>query len=442
MKRKVIKNVSIVNEGSVIQGDLYIEGARISKIGGIIDVAQAQEIDGTGLHLLPGVIDDQVHFRQPGLTHKATIYTESKAAVAGGVTSFMEMPNTQPPTLDHTLLEQKYAIAQVSSLANFSFFLGASESNIEEIKSLDPTTICGVKIFLGSSTGNLLVEDEAALNNIFQYAPTIISTHCEDELTIRTNTERYKSLYGDTASANIHPMVRSRDACIISTKKAIRLAERHQARLNILHISTAEEVQIIAEAKMRNPNLTAEVCVHHLHFSSRDYDQLGNFIKCNPAIKEDSDRKALWRGLMNDHLDLIATDHAPHTEIEKKLIYWQAPSGLPLIQESLVLMLEKVHQGMIDLTKLVEKMCHQPARIFKIAERGFIREGYYADLVMVDLASKPSLLSPQIFAKCGWSPLAGMLYKSKIESTMVNGHLVYNGSIFDESVSGMRMKFS
>lgn len=440
----IIKNASIVNEGAISNGDLLIKGGRIEKIAPSVDTKFAvTEIDASGKHLLPGCIDDQVHFREPGLTHKATIYTEAKAAVAGGVTSFMEMPNTQPPTFTQQLLEDKYAIASKTALANYSFFMGTSNDNIEEVLRTNEKKedVCGVKIFMGSSTGNLLVDNPLILDKIFGGTELLIATHCEDENIIRENLARIKAEKAVLEPSD-HPIIRNEENCFESSFKAIQFAKKHGSRLHILHISTEKELQLFTNMiPLEDKRITAEVCVHHLHFTSDDYAALGNKIKCNPAIKAPHNRTALWQALLDDRLDVIATDHAPHTWEEKNEPYEKAHAGLPLVQHSLSLMLYYVKEGKISLEKVVEKMSHAVAKCFQIKERGYIREGYYADLVLIDMNKTATVIKENILYKCGWSPLEGFTFPATITNTFVNGHMVYGNNVFDESNMGMRMKF-
>ncbi len=441
----VIKNATLINEGvkfvaTVMIGNGIIE--KIDKTNTALTPQGYQEIDATGLYLLPGVIDDQVHFRDPGLTYKADIYTESKAAVAGGVTSFMDMPNTIPNTITQEILEDKYQMAAGKSLANFSFYMGANNNNLEEVKKTDPTKVCGIKVFMGSSTGNLLVDDETALENIFRYAPTLVATHCEDDATIAANTKIYKEKYGDDAPAWIHPLIRNARACYLSSSKAVELAKKHNTRLHILHLSTANEMALFDNnIPLEEKRITAEVCIHHLWFNDKDYDDKGNFIKWNPAVKSESDRVALFEAVLDNTIDIVATDHAPHTSEEKQRPFFKAPSGGPMIQHSLQAMLEFSHQHKISVEKVVEKMCHHPATLFRVKKRGFIREGYYADLVLVDKDATETVSKANILYKCGWSPMEGVTFHSKIVSTFVNGHRVYNQGVFDESVKGKRLLF-
>jgi len=440
----LIKNTAIVNEGSITEGDVLIKNGRIEKIASAIQTDFAvTEIDATGKHLLPGVIDDQVHFREPGLTHKATIYTEAKAAVAGGVTGFMEMPNTQPPTFTQELLEEKYAIASRTSLANYSFFMGTSNDNIEEVLKTNnkKNDVCGVKVFMGSSTGNLLVDNALVLDKIFGGAELLIATHCEDEQIIKANLARLKA-EKEILEPSDHPIIRDEENCFSSSFKAIQFAKKHGSRLHILHISTAKELQLFTNMiPLEEKRITTEVCVHHLHFTSDDYAKLGNKIKCNPAIKAPFNRTALWEALLDDRLDIIATDHAPHTWEEKNEPYEKAHAGLPLVQHSLLLMLHYVKEGKISLEKVVEKMSHAVARCFQIKERGYIREGYYADLILVDMNKTYTVSKENILYKCSWSPLEGFTFPATVTNTFVNGHMVYGNNVFDESHMGMRMKF-
>ena len=444
MRNYLINNISIVNEGKVSTADLLVKNGRIEKIGTNIRTDFAvTEINGEGKHLLPGAIDDQVHFREPGLTHKATIYTEARAAVAGGVTSFMEMPNTVPPAFTQDLLEQKYAIGSQSSLANYSFYMGTSNDNAEEALRTNEKKkdICGIKIFMGSSTGNLLVDNYLTLDRLFRESEVLIATHCEDEKIIRQNLEIIRKENRELTAAD-HPRIRNAEACFESSLTAIQFAQKYNSRLHIFHLSTEKEMQLLGNMlPLEEKRITAEVCVHHLHFTSEDYATLGNRIKCNPAIKAPNNREALWKALLEDRLDLIATDHAPHTSEEKNGPYEQAHAGLPLVQHSLLLMLYYVKEGRISLEKVVEKMSHAVATCFRIAERGYIREGYFADLVIVDM-NKPSRVSPEnILYKCGWSPLEGFEFPATVTHTFVNGHLVYGNGAFDESQWGQRLRF-
>ncbi len=444
MAQYIIKNTQIVNEGKIISGDVLIGDQRILKIGGIIENNyNAREINGENRFLLPGVIDDQVHFREPGLTHKANIHTESIAAVAGGTTSFMEMPNTKPAALTQELLEEKYAIAANSSPANYSFFMGTSNDNADEVlKTNDKKEdVCGVKIFMGSSTGNMLVDNHLTLDNIFRNSEVLIATHCEDERIIKTNLERIKA-EKEFLEASDHPLIRDVEGCFESSLMAVQLAKRNNTRLHILHISTAKELQLFTNMiPLEEKRITAEVCVHHLHFTADDYATLGNKIKCNPAIKSKENKEALWEALLDDRLDVIATDHAPHTKEEKFGTYDQSHAGLPLVQHSLQLMLQYHLQGKISLEKIVQKMSHNVATCFQIRNRGFIREGYFADLVLVDLHNPTVISEENILYKCGWSPLEGMQMDACIDKTFVNGYPVYGNGMLDASYRGMRLQF-
>ena len=444
MSSYLIKNTTIVNEGKSVSGDVLIKNGRIEKIGDNIDTKNAiQEINGENQYLLPGVIDDQVHFREPGLTHKATIYTESKAAVAGGVTSFMEMPNTNPPVFTQSLLEDKYAIGAETSLANYSFFMGTSQDNLEEILRTNEkkNEVCGVKIFMGSSTGNLLVDNPIQLERIFEGSELLIATHCEEESVIKRNKAALDAIKAQLDPSD-HPIIRNEEACFESSFKAIQLAKKFDARLHILHISTAKELQLFSNMlPLSEKRITAEVCIHHLHFTADDYAIQGNLIKCNPAIKAPLNRTALWEGLLNDQLDIIATDHAPHTWEEKQGAYANAHAGLPLVQHSLMLMLKYVKEGKLSMEKMVEKMSHAVATCFQIKERGFIREGYHADLVLVK-ESPYTVSKDTILYKCGWSPLEGITFPYQVNSTFINGRLVYHLGQFDETQKGQRLQFT
>jgi dihydroorotase len=440
--KKLLKNAQIVNEGSIIKADLLIEGQRISKIAPFISDAAAQVIDLEGKFLLPGIVDDQVHFREPGLTHKGRIYTEARAAVAGGITSFMEMPNTVPQALSQELLEDKYLIGAKDSLANYSFFMGASNENLEEVLKTDPKRVAGVKIFMGSSTGNMLVDDKEVLNSIFSKCKMLIAVHCEDEQTIRTNSAMMKAEYGEDLPIRFHPVIRNDEACYKSSSMAIELAKKHDTRLHILHISTAKETALFRnDIPLKEKKITAEACIHHLWFDERSYDEKGTLIKWNPAVKSLKDKEAIWSALLDDRIDIIATDHAPHTLEEKQNTYFNAPSGGPLVQHALVAMLEFYHQGKVSLEWIVTKMCHAPADCFQLKDRGFIREGFFADLVVVD-PNKPWTVTKQnILYQCAWSPFEGTVFKSSVSKTFVNGNLVYNQGVFDETTRGMRLEF-
>jgi dihydroorotase len=465
MQNYLIKNISIVNEGLIQQADLLIKNGRIEKILPQITSTSAdvKEMNGEGKFLFPGVIDDQVHFREPGLTHKATIYTESKAGLAGGVTSFMEMPNTVPPAFTQELLEDKYRIASQTSLANYSFYMGTSNDNGDEVLKTNKkkNDVCGVKIFMGSSTGNLLVDNPSALTKVFSESELLIATHCEDERTIRQNLEKLKAEKKELTAGD-HPLVRNEEACYESSLRAIQIAQKHNTRLHILHISTEKELELFSNMMpLKEKRITAEVCVHHLHFTSDDYSRLGNQIKCNPAIKSPNNKTALWKALLDGRLDVIATDHAPHTLEEKGFIrnekgslslsplerdgvrslYEKAHAGLPLVQHPLLLMLYYRKQGRISLEKIAEKMSHAVADCFQISERGYIREGYFADLAIVDLAKSTTITKENILYKCGWSPLENMEIPASITHTFVNGNLVFENGVFNESQKGMRLRF-
>ncbi|MBS1614724.1 MAG: dihydroorotase [Bacteroidetes bacterium] len=437
----LIKNATIVNEGHRYQGDVLIQNGRIEKIASQVSVpASVRELDAQGLHLLPGVIDDQVHFREPGLTNKACIETESKAAVAGGVTSFMEMPNTKPPALTQELLEQKYARAAQCSPANYSFFMGVSNENAEEVlrTNAKKKEVCGVKIFMGSSTGSMLVDNYVTLRKIFEGSELLIATHCESEPVITAN----KAKYPEADDVRFHPLIRNVEACFESSFSAVQLAKQTGARLHILHISTAKELQLFSNMlPLREKQITSEVCVHHLHFTAEDYAQFGTLIQCNPAIKAPEHREALWEALLDDRLDIIATDHAPHTWEEKQQPYPQAPSGVPLVQHSLLLMLQYVKAGKISIEKVVEKMSHAPAKCFRIQERGYIREGYAADLVLVDLEGATQVSKENLYYRCGWSPFEGHRFPARITHTIVNGHVVYENGAVQPAPSGQRLLF-
>ncbi|WP_424962624.1 dihydroorotase [Ekhidna sp.] len=439
----LIKEVSIVNEGEVKVADLLIKDDRIEKLGSSVTVdSNVTEIDGSNLHLFPGVIDDQVHFREPGLTHKGNIFTESRAAVAGGVTSFMEMPNVNPQTITQELLEAKYQIGAKNALANYSFYMGSTNENLDEVLKTDPSSVCGIKIFMGSSTGNMLVDDPDTLEKIFCNAPILIATHCEDEATIRANTEKYVAQYGDDIPFKYHPIIRSEEACYLSSSKAIELAKKCNTRLHILHISTGKETNLFTnEIPLRDKRITSEACIHHLWFTDQDYDEKGSFIKWNPAVKTAQDRDQIWKALLDDRIDVIATDHAPHTLEEKQNPYAKAPSGGPLIQHTLNAMIDFYHQGKISLERIAEKMSHAVAECFEIKERGYIREGYKADLVLVDLNKPWTVNRDNVRAKCGWSPFEGHTFKSTIEKTFVSGHLAYSNGKLDEGQMGQRLSF-
>ena len=439
----IIKNAQIINENKIEYKDILIKNGIIQKIDNDISDVNSTIIDASNQFVLPGIIDDQVHFREPGLTHKANIYTESRAAVAGGVTSFMEQPNTKPAALTQELLEEKYTIGANTSLANFSFFMGVSNDNYDEVMKTNPKNVGAIKIFMGSSTGNMLVDNTSVLEKIFANSAMTIVTHCEDEQTILDNTEHYKRLFGENIPMNYHPIIRNDEACYISSKLATDLAKKHNTRLHIFHISTAKELALFRnDIPLKDKRITAEVCVHHLYFDQSDYASLGSKIKCNPAIKYESDKNALLEALLDNRLDVIATDHAPHTLEEKNNPYLKAPSGLPLVQHSLQLMLDFYHQGKISLEKIVEKMCHAPAICFNVENRGFLREGYHADIAIVDINAPYTIRAENILYKCGWSPLEGKTLKGKVTHTFVNGHLVYQNGVFDESIKGQRLLFN
>lgn len=443
MPTLLILNARLVNEGRITETDVFVRDGFIDQIAPNLSGRSADTVlDAAGRYLFPGVIDDQVHFREPGLTHKATIRSEARAAVAGGVTSFMEMPNTVPNALTQALLAEKYQIAARSSLANYSFYMGVSNDNLDEVLRTDPATVCGVKVFMGSSTGNMLVDNPSTLERLFAECPMLIATHCEDEATVRANAARYRERFGDDAPTRIHPEVRSVEACIQSSALAVDLAKRHGTRLHVLHISTGDELMLFTNGvPLREKRITAEVCVHHLWFSADDYERLGNQIKCNPAIKADGHRQQLLAALLDDRLDVIATDHAPHTWDEKQQGYWQAPSGLPLVQHPLLMMLEFFHDGKISLEKIAGKMAHAVADCFQIDRRGYVREGYWADLTLVDLTDR-QLVSPEgVLYQCGWSPLAGYPFRSRVTHTVVSGHLAYAEGGFHEETAGQRLAF-
>lgn len=444
MNRVLIKNAKIVNEGKTFEGDLLIEGEIIKEIAESISAKSADTkiIDAEGNYLIPGAIDDQVHFREPGLTHKGDIASESRAAVAGGVTSFIEQPNTVPNAVTQEILEDKYVLASQKSYANYSFMMGASNDNLEEVLKTNPRNVAGIKIFLGSSTGNMLVDNEAVLERIFAATPMLIAVHCEDEQTIKDNLEKFKEEYGDDVPATAHNLIRSAEACYISSSKAVALAKKTGARLHVFHLSTAKEMELFTNAiPLEEKKITAEVCVHHLWFTDKDYETKGNLIKWNPAVKTEADRDALWEALLDGRIDVIATDHAPHTLEEKQQPYLKAPSGGPLVQHSVVAMFEKHFQGKISVEKIVEKMAHNPAKLFKIEKRGFIREGYFADLAIVNPSSPWTVNKSNILYKCGWSPFENFSFKSRIMHTFVNGQHVYASGKVKEIQAGQRLLF-
>lgn len=424
---KILKGGTIVNRGMSFTADILIDKGRIKRIAPTIENAEAQEVNVEGKWIIPGIIDDQVHFREPGLTHKANIGTESRAAVAGGVTTFMEMPNTKPAALTQDLLQDKYDIAHKTAFCNYSFFMGAGNDNIEEVLKTDRSQVCGVKIFMGSSTGNMLVDNRKTLENLFSKVDMLIATHCEDEATVRGNMKLFEEKYGDSLTASHHPLIRNVEGCYLSSSMAVEMAKKYNTRLHILHISTAKELDLFDNTMpLQNKRITAEVCVHHMHFSADDYERLGNGIKCNPAIKSPENRDALLPALLDNRLDIIATDHAPHTMEEKANPYMKAPSGLPLVQHSLNVMLEMVRDGKISIERVVEKMCHAPAECFQIVDRGFVEEGFYADLAIVDPEMEWTINKENILYKCGWSPLEGMNCKGRVVATYVNGEEVFN----------------
>jgi len=438
----LIRNARIVNRGRIAEGDVYIRDGFIEKIAGSITRGAEVELDAAGNFLMPGIIDDQVHFREPGLTHKADIRSEARAAVAGGVTSFMEMPNTKPPALTQALLEDKYQIAAQGSPANYSFYMGASNDNLDEVLRTDPRTVCGIKAFMGSSTGNMLVDDPNTLERLFANAPMLIATHCEDETTVRANEATYRERYGEAVPIKYHPLIRSAEACLKSSTLAVALAQKHNTRLHILHISTRDELPLFSNVlPLEQKRITAEVCVHHLYFNSLRYADLGAQIKCNPAIKDVFHQEALLPALLDNRLDVVATDHAPHTWEEKQNKYFAAPSGLPLVQHALNVMLGFYQQGRISLEKIVEKMCHAPAICFQIDKRGYAEEGYWADLVLLDPEAEWTVSKSNIYYKCGWSPFEGQRFKGQVKSTIVSGCLAWHEGRFDEHVRGERLLF-
>ncbi len=442
MSKYIIKNATLVNENEIFESDVLIEDEIITKIAPDISDADAKVIDAEGKYLLPGVIDDQVHFREPGLTHKGNIASESRAAIAGGITTFMEQPNTNPQTTTIEKHEEKFAMGAKSSFANYSFLFGGTNDNLEEIKRLDKNSCSGVKLFLGSSTGNMLVDDEVVLEKIFRSTEMVISAHCEDETTIKNNLEKYKNQYGDDIPVKYHPLIRSEEACYLSSSKAIALAKETGARLHVFHLSTGKEMDLFRnDIPLEQKKITAEVCIHHLWFSDTDYEKKGTLIKWNPAVKTASDRLKLWEALLDDRIDVIATDHAPHLSEEKDNVYTKAPSGGPLVQHALPAMLEKYKEGALSLEKLVEKMCHNPAKLFDIEKRGFLREGYYADVVLVDLNASWEATPSSNYYKCGWSPFDGDTFSSRITHTFVNGHLAFENGKFSEQRNAKRLTF-
>ncbi len=444
MRSILIVNARIVNENSIFEGDVLIKGQRIEKVAtNIPSIGVETIIDAKGKYLLPGVIDDQVHFREPGLTHKADIYSESRAAVAGGITTFMEMPNTVPNTVTQDLLSAKYEIGKIKSLANYSFYFGATNNNLEEVLKTDKKNVCGIKVFMGSSTGNMLVDDLNTLEGIFSKVDMLIATHCEDEATIRKNAEIYRQQYGEHVPFELHPVIRSREACYKSSSLAVRLAEKYGTKLHVLHISTADELSLFDSNKpLSEKKITSEACIHHLWFDQGDYSKKQSLIKWNPAVKQKSDKEAILDGVITDKIDVMATDHAPHTLDEKMDTYFKAPSGGPLVQHALVAALEMVKQGKITIEKVVEKMCHNPAILFDISDRGYIREGYFADLVLVQPDDPWTVDKSNILYKCGWSPFEGQQFNFAVTHTIVSGHLAYENGLFDEARKGMRLAFN
>jgi dihydroorotase len=444
MNRILIKNAKIVNEGTIFVGDVLIENEFIVEIAESISAksSDCKIIDAEGNYLIPGAIDDQVHFREPGLTHKGDIESESRAAVAGGVTSYIEQPNTVPNAVTQEILEEKYKIAAEKSFANYSFMMGATNDNLTEVLKTNPKNVAGIKIFLGSSTGNMLVDNEEVLEKIFSSTPMLIAVHCEDETTIKNNLEKYKAEYGEDIPVQAHHLIRSEEACYISSSKAVALAKKTGARLHIFHLSTAKEMELFTnKIPLEQKKITAEVCIHHLWFTNEDYDTKGNFIKWNPAVKTENDRKALWEALLDDRIDVIATDHAPHTLEEKQQSYLKAPSGGPLVQHAVVAMFESHLQGRISVEKIVQKMAHNPAILFKIEKRGFIKEGYFADLAIVNSGLPWTVKKDNIFAKCGWSPFEDFTFRSRITHTFVNGQLVFQNFKVKDIRCGKRLLF-
>ena len=440
----LIQNATIVNENKIFKGDILLENEIITKISSKIKPTKNVEIiNAEGKFLIPGFIDDQVHFREPGLTHKANIATESRAAIAGGITTFIEMPNTVPQATTQHLLEDKFKIAAADSYANYSFMFGGTNDNLEELLKTDPKKVAGIKLFLGSSTGNMLVDNEEILEKIFSSTKMIISVHCEDEGTIRKNTAIYKEKYGDDIPLKYHPLIRSEEACYLSSSKAIELAKKTGARLHIFHLSTEKETHLFRnDIPLEEKQITSEVCIHHLWFSDKDYEEKGTHIKWNPAVKTEKDRLGLWKALLDDRIDVLATDHAPHTLDEKNNNYLNAPSGGPLVQHAIIALLEKVKEGVIPIEKAVEKMSHNPAKLFQIEKRGFIKEGYFADIVLIDINKPQTVSKDNILYKCGWSPFEGTTFSSTITHTFVNGNLIYNNGVFNDEIKGKRITFN
>ncbi len=445
MKGILIKNARIVNEGSVKKLDVLIEGSFIKKIDTQINQfpPNTMIIDAKNRYLIPGVIDDQVHFREPGLTHKADIGTESRAAVAGGITSFIEMPNTVPNATTQELLEEKFKIAQKVSLANYSFMIGGTNDNLEELLKTNGRNVAGIKLFLGSSTGDMLVDNQESLENIFSSTDLLIALHCEDETTIKNNLDKQKNIYGDDIPMSLHPVIRSEEACYLSSSHAVELAKRTGARIHVFHLSTAKETHLFTnKIPLKEKRITSEVCVHHLTFDDRDYEDKGSLIKWNPAIKSARDKSGLWKALLDDRIDVIATDHAPHTREEKDQVYTKAPSGGPLVQHGLLVMMDAVREGKIGIEKMVEKMCHNPAILFRVEKRGFVREGHYADLVLIDPDLPHEVTTESLLYKCGWSPFEGRVFQSTVTHTFVNGNMVFKEGQFYEDVKGQRLLFN
>jgi dihydroorotase len=445
LKKTLIKNANIVNEGSIFNGDILIEGEFIKEINDSISAksSDVHVIDAEGKYVLPGAIDDQVHFREPGLTHKGNIETESRAAIAGGITSFIEMPNTNPQTTTIEKLEEKFEIASKTSFANYSFMFGGTNDNLEEILKVDSKNVAGLKLFLGSSTGNMLVDDPKVLEKIFKSTDMVISVHCEDEATIKKNFKEHIDEFGEDIPIKYHPIIRSEEACYLSSSKAIELAKKTGARLHVFHLSTGKETNLFSnKIPLKDKKITAEVCIHHLWFNDKDYEKKGTHIKWNPAVKTENDRLLLWKALLDDRIDVIATDHAPHTIDEKNNVYTSAPSGGPLVQHAIPAMLEMHHKGKISIEKIVEKMCHNPAILFQVEKRGYIKEGYYADLVLVDLNNPWTVNKDNILYKCGWSPFEGTSFKSRITHTFLNGSLVYKNAKFADKSAGKRLTFN
>jgi len=445
MNNTLIINANIVNEGKIFLGSVLIKGNIITAVAREIEniPLNVNIIDAKGKFLLPGIIDDQVHFREPGLTHKATIASESRAAVAGGITSFIEMPNTVPKATTQQLLQDKFDIASKTSYTNFSFMFGGTNDNLDELLKTDPKKVAAIKLFLGSSTGNMLVDNEETLEKIFSSTKMLIALHCEDEKTIRHNLKEAEAIYGDNIPIEMHDVIRSEEACYLSSSKAVALAKKTGARIHVFHLSTAKETDLFRnDIPLEEKHITAEVCIHHLWFDNSDYKEKGTLIKWNPAVKSKEDKEGLWEALLDDRIDVIASDHAPHTLDEKSKPYKQAPSGGPLVQHALLAMLQAVHRNKISLEKVIEKMCHNPAKLFQIEKRGFIKKGYYADIVLVDLKTTQIVTKESILYKCGWSPFEGETFNSKITHTFVNGNLIYNDGKFDDNTKGMQLTFN